>query len=152
MHLPLACFWGVVCPGPLAGPEMRDRPYLWAQEASRGAAATRGLTPYLDQPSCRPTGAVTALGLNPVPHPHSRGPVGPQPSPTGRLRSELVSVCSTHGQQSVAEVQVEPLLSCHPTDHLPARRGGRAGVSHCPRQASESTAADVPMSQARRAG
>lgn len=35
----------------------------------------------------------------------------------GRLRSELVSVRGTHSQQSVAEVQVEPLLSCHPTNH-----------------------------------
>lgn len=90
-----------------------------------------------------------APGSSPLPSLPPDEPVEAQPPPTGRLGSELVSVRGAHSQQSVAEVQVESLLSRNPADHLPAR-WGRSGVTHCPRQASEPRVTDAPISQARR--
>lgn len=37
-----------------------------------------------------------------------------------RLGGELVSICSTHGQESVAQVQVKPLLGSHTADNRQA--------------------------------
>lgn len=37
---------------------------------------------------------------------------------TCRLRGELVAVCRAHGQEPIAEVQVETLLRCHATYNL----------------------------------
>lgn len=130
---PISLLLGVVCLGPLSGPEVRtlpemvDKPHLWPSEPGGGAAAPGSLLPHLDEPRCQPAGVVDSPGLEFGSLSPPMTSVSPQRAPTGRLWSELVSVCGTHSQQSVAEVQVEPLLRCHPTDHLPARGGGSAG-------------------------
>jgi hypothetical protein len=122
--------YGVAGASTCTGRELGQAPPMAPQPGGLAAPLRVALPPHLDKlrhqhhDSPSPTPYVPMTFME------------PRLTLTSRLGSELVSVRSAHSQQPVAKVQVEPLLGCHPADHLPAGGKKSRGESPSP-QSSE---------------